>query len=207
MTRVEGHPRARQLGDRGFSIPTFQNRGRDASDDLGLYRRWMDVPAGFAGQQVLWHFDGVYDGAEVFVNGQSLGYHESGFTAFDVDVTRALKPGERNLFAVRVYKKTPSGTMDKGDFWCLGGIYRDNYLVALPPTHVDDLTIVTALDAQYVNATLKTSVRVTGQPGAAFTLSGELYAHGWTEGCPAGDERGRHHRRGWFGQRWSWRPR
>jgi beta-galactosidase len=159
----------------GFSIPTFQNRGRDASDDLGLYRRWLDVPAGFAGQQVLWHFDGVYDGAEVFVNGQSLGYHESGFTAFDVDVTRALKPGERNLFAVRVYKKTPSGTMDKGDFWCLGGIYRDNYLVALPPTHVDDLTILTTLDAQYVNATLKTSVRVAGQPGAAFTLSGELY--------------------------------
>ena len=113
------------------------------------------MPAGFAGQQVLWHFDGVYDGAEVFVNGQRAGYHESGFTAFDIDVTKALKPGQRNLFAVRVYKKTPSGTMDKGDFWCLGGIYRENYLVALPPTHVDDVTITTDLDAQYKDATLE----------------------------------------------------
>jgi hypothetical protein len=105
----------------GFSRPTFQERGNNASDDIGLYRRWVEVPAKFSGQQVLWHFDGIYDGAEVFVNGQRVGYHESGFTAFDVDVTRALNPGQRNLFAVRVYKKTPSGNLDKGDFWCLGG--------------------------------------------------------------------------------------
>jgi len=159
----------------GFSRPTFENRGRDASDDIGLYRRRMDVPANFAGRRVLWHFDGVYDGAEVFVNGQRAGYHESGFTAFDIDVTSALKPGQKNLFAVRVYKKTPSGTMDKGDFWCLGGIYRDNYLVALPPTHVDDVTVTTDLDAQYQDATLKTVVRVAGKPGSQFKVAGELY--------------------------------
>jgi beta-galactosidase len=159
----------------GFSRPTFQDRGNNVSDDIGLYRRWMDVPAGFSGQQVLWHFDGVYDGAEVFVNGQRVGYHESGFTAFDIDTTSALKPGERNLFAVRVYKKTPSGTMDKGDFWCLGGIYRDNYLVALPPTHVDDVTITTDLNDQYKDATLNAKVRVVGKAGSRFDVTGELY--------------------------------
>jgi beta-galactosidase len=159
----------------GFSRPTFQNRGKEASDDIGLYRRWVEVPKSFSGKQVLWHFDGVYDGAEIFVNGRRAGYHESGFTAFDIDVTRALKPGKTNLFAVRVYKKTPSGSMDKGDFWCLGGIYRDNYLVALPPTHVDDVTITTGLDAQYQDATLKAAVRVAGKAGSQFKVTGELY--------------------------------
>jgi beta-galactosidase len=159
----------------GFSRPTFQDRGTNASDDIGLYRRLVEVPANFAGKQVLWHFDGVYDGTEVFVNGQRVGYHESGFTAFDVDVTRALQPGKRNLFALRVYKKTPSGTMDKGDFWCLGGIYRDNYLVALPPLHVDDVTIVTDLDTNYQNAILNTTIRLVGQAGAWFNVAGELY--------------------------------
>jgi beta-galactosidase len=159
----------------GFSRPTFQDRGTNASDDIGLYRRWIDVPENFAGQQVLWHFDGVYDGAEIFVNGLRVGYHESGFTAFDVDVTRALRPGKKNLFALRVYKKTPSGTMDKGDFWCLGGIYRDNYLVALPPLHVDDITIVTDLDTNYLNATLNTTVHLAGQTGAWFNVTGKLY--------------------------------
>jgi beta-galactosidase len=160
----------------GFSIPTYQERDRVQSDDIGLYRRWVQVPASFAGQRVLWHFDGVYDGAEVFVNGHRAGYHESGFTAFDIDVTEALKPGQRNLMAVRVYKKTSGGSLDKGDFWCLGGIYRENYLLALPRLHVDDVTVVTDLDAQYKDATLKSTVRVTGPVGAHFSLTGELYS-------------------------------
>ena len=152
----------------GFSIPTYQERTRNPSTDIGLYRRWVDIPASFAGQTVLWHFDGAYDGAEVFVNGQRCGYHESGFTAFDIDVTKALKPGQRNLMAVRLYKNTSSASLDHGDFWCLGGIYRETYLVALPPLHVEDVTVVTELDDQYKDATLKSTVRVAGAAGRAF---------------------------------------
>ena len=160
----------------GFSIPTYQERTGTLSDDIGLYRRWVDVPPSFAGQRVLWHFDGAYNGAEVFVNGQRCGYHESGFTAFDINVTKALKPGQRNLMAVRLYKRTSSASLDHGDFWCLGGIYRETYLVALPPLHVDDVTVVTDLDAQYKDATLKSTVRVAGPTGAHFVLTGELYS-------------------------------
>jgi beta-galactosidase len=158
----------------GFSQLTYQDRTSNPSDDIGLYRRLVDVPAAFAGQRVLWHFDGVFDGAEVFVNGRRCGYHESGFTAFDVDVTPALQPGRRNLLAVRVYKKTATSNLEKGSFWCLGGIFRETYLVALPPLHVDDLTVVTDLDAKYKNATLTTTVRIAGTAGAHFTLTGEL---------------------------------
>jgi len=160
----------------GFSILTYQLRSGNLSDDIGLYRRWVDVPASFAGKTVLWHFDGVYDGAEVFVNGQRVGYHESGFTAFDIDVTGPLKPGQRNLFAVRVYKTTSTSNLERGSFWCLGGIYRENHLVALPPLHVEDVTVVTDLDPDYKNATLKSTVRVTGPAGGHFVLSGELYS-------------------------------
>jgi beta-galactosidase/beta-glucuronidase len=160
----------------GFSILTYQLRGGDLSDDIGLYRRWVNVPASFAGQTVLWHFDGVYDGAEIFVNGKRCGYHESGFTAFDIDVTKALKPGQRNLFAVRVYKTTSTSNLERGSFWCLGGIYRENYLVVLPPLHVEDVRVVTDLDARYKDATLTSTVRVTGSSGAHFVLSGELYS-------------------------------
>ena len=31
--------------------------------------------------------------------GRRVGYHESGYTAFDVDLTGIVKPGGRNLFA------------------------------------------------------------------------------------------------------------
>ena len=158
----------------GFSTMTYQERTGNPSTDIGLYRRLVDIPASFAGQRVLWHFDGAYDGAEVFVNGQRCGYHESGFTAFDIDVTKALKPGQNNLMAVRLYKNTSSASLDHGDFWCLGGIYRETYLVALPQLHVDDVTVVTEMDAQYKDATLKSAVRVAGPAGAHFVLTGEL---------------------------------
>jgi beta-galactosidase/beta-glucuronidase len=159
----------------GFSQLTYQDRTSNPSDDIGLYRRLIDVPAYFSGQRVLWHFDGVFDGTEVFVNGQRVGYHESGFTAFDMDVTKALQPGQRNLMAVRVYKKTATSNLEKGSFWCLGGIFRENYLVALPQLHVADVTVVTELDAQYKDATLKSAVRVAGPAGAHFKLTGDLY--------------------------------
>ena len=158
----------------GFSTLTYQERSRNPSTDIGLYRRLVEIPASFTNQLVLWHFDGAYNGAEVFVNGQRCGYHESGFTAFDIDITKALKPGQRNLMAVRLYKNTSSASLDHGDFWCLGGIYRETYLVALPQLHVEDVTVVTDLDAQYRNATLKSTVRVAGPVGEHFVLSGEL---------------------------------
>jgi beta-galactosidase len=155
----------------GFSKPTY-----DQPDDaVGLYRRVMKVPARFAGHRVLWHFDGVFDAAEIFINGKRAGYHESGFTAFDIDVTDFIKPGENNLFAVRVCKNADSVDLDTGDYWALGGIYRETYLVAVPPTHVEDVTIVTDLVHDYKDATLKAGIKVAGKPGQRFELTSQLY--------------------------------
>ena len=155
----------------GYSDPTYDH----ADDAAGLYRRRVDVPAAFAGQRVLWHFDAVMDGAEVFVNGTRVGYHEGGFTGWDLDVTDAVRPGQRNLFALRVCKTTPSVSLDSGDFWNLGGISRDTYLKAVPVTHVDDVTVTTALSADHVDATLGTTVVVRGTPGQAVGVTATLY--------------------------------
>ena len=155
----------------GFSKPTY-----DQPDDaVGLYRRVLDVPAAFAGKQVLWHFDGVFDTAEIFINGQRAGAHEGGFTAFDIDVTKYLQAGKMNLFAVRVCKNSDSVDLDTGDYWALGGIYRETYLVALPPTHVADVTLITDLTHAYQDANLKAAITITGQPGQSFTLASQLH--------------------------------
>ncbi|MBV9851355.1 MAG: discoidin domain-containing protein [Armatimonadetes bacterium] len=154
----------------GYSLPTY-----DAVDNtVGLYRRWVTVPASWAGRRVYWHFDGALDGAEVFVNGQKAGYHESGYTAFDVDLTGLVTPGRRNLFAVRVSKTTPSDDCETGDFQCMGGIYRDTSLIAVPQTHVDDITVRTPLAANYKDATLFTQLSVKGTPGQAVAVAGRL---------------------------------
>ena len=163
----------------GYSLPTYD----DVDETVGLYRRWVTLPAAWAGQRVYWHFDGALDGAEIFVNGQKAGYHESGYTAFDVDLTGLVKPGERNLFAVRVSKTTPSFDCDTGDFQSMGGIYRDTSLIAVPETHVADITVRTPLAANERDATLIAQLHVTGKPGQGVEVTGELFG---ADGRPAG---------------------
>jgi beta-galactosidase/beta-glucuronidase len=155
----------------GYSDPTYGW----VDNTVGEYRRWVKVPAKWAGHDIYWHFDGSLDGTEIFINGQKAGYHESGYTGWDIDLTGLVKPGEKNLFAVRVSKSTPSSDCETGDFQCMGGIYRDTSLIAVPTTHVADITVQTPLDADYKNATLNVAVQVTGQPGQSVTLKGDLY--------------------------------
>jgi beta-galactosidase len=154
----------------GYSTPTYAS----VDDTVGQYRRWVKVPAAWAGRNIYWHFDGALDGAEIFINGVKAGYHESGYTAWNIDLTGLVKPGQLNLFAVRVSKDVPSDDCETGDYQCMGGIYRDTSLIAVPPTHVSDIAVQTPLDADYQNATLNTTVQVSGTPGEAVSITGEL---------------------------------
>ncbi len=155
----------------GFSIPTYDQ----PDDSVGLYRRNMKVPASFAGKQIVWHFDGVFDTAEVFINGRRAGYHESGFTAFDLDISDFVTAGATNTFAVRVCKNSDSVDLDTGDYWALGGIFRDNYLVAVPKTHLDDTSITTTLRNDYHDATLNAVVAIVGAPNDHVEVSAQLF--------------------------------
>ncbi len=163
----------------GYSLPTYNK----VDNTVGLYRRYVAVPAAWTGKRIYWHFDGALDGAEVFINGQKAGYHESGYTGWDIDLTGLVKPGQRNLFAVRVSKTTPSSDCETGDFQAMGGIYRDTSLIAVPQTHIDDIVVRTPLAANYKDATLFTQLSVKGAPGQAVAVVGRLM-HG--DGRPAG---------------------
>lgn len=151
----------------GYSLPTYNS----VDDTVGLYRRWVDIPKDWAGKDIAWRFDGALDGTEVYVNGQRISYHESGYTGFDVDLGKAVIPGRKNLFAVRVSKKTPSVACETGDYQTMGGIYRDTYLIATPPTHISDITVRTPLTDNYKDCSLTAQVEINGTPGGEFNLS------------------------------------
>ncbi len=62
-----------------------------------IYQRNFTAPDLTTGQVVRLHFDAVYDIAHVWLNGRHLGVHEGGYTPFEFDVTRMLKPGLNHL--------------------------------------------------------------------------------------------------------------
>jgi beta-galactosidase len=68
-----------------FSMPYF------AADRFyvgyGWYRKHFAAPSAWSGKRVNLEFDGVFQVAEVFVNGQRIGEHRGGYTGFTIDIT------------------------------------------------------------------------------------------------------------------------
>src|SRR2546423_1375520 len=77
-------------------------KGFHSESGVGGYRRRVRIPLSWNGQRIRLAFDGVYSGAEVWVNGQRVGSHLGGANPFQLDVTSVLRPGRANLIAVKV---------------------------------------------------------------------------------------------------------
>lgn len=117
-----------------FSIPYF--RSPSFYVGYGWYRKTVSLPALPAERRLILEFEGVFQEAEVFVNGTAVGHHRGGYTGFPVDITHAVKPG-RNLIAVRVNNKwDPTLAPRAGEHVFSGGIYRDVWLIATNDVHV-----------------------------------------------------------------------
>ncbi|MCB1130491.1 MAG: DUF4982 domain-containing protein [Verrucomicrobiae bacterium] len=67
---------------------------------IAWYRKSFTPPKEAADQRVFIEFEGFRQGAEIFLNGESLGFHEDGVTAVGYDLTPHLRSGE-NVIAVR----------------------------------------------------------------------------------------------------------
>lgn len=118
-----------------FSLPYFAANDRFYIG-YGWYRKHFEVPEEWAGKRIFLEFEGVFQEAEIFINGRKVGEHQGGYTGFSIDVTEALRPG-RNLVAVRVNNKWNARLAPRaGEHVFSGGIYRDVYLVVTDPLHV-----------------------------------------------------------------------
>ncbi|MDR7297936.1 beta-galactosidase [Pelomonas aquatica] len=72
----------------------------DHRTGIAWYRKHFTLPKDVGQRKVFIEFEGARQAAEVWVNGQRIGLHENGITAFGFDLSRAVKPGD-NLIAVR----------------------------------------------------------------------------------------------------------
>lgn len=145
----------------GYEEPVYREF-KTSPHSEGFYIRRFAVPQSFGGRRILLHFGGVWASAEVWVNGEWTGRHDSGYTSFAYDVTGKLKAGKENTIAVRVRQVYPYYRCDTFDDWSLGGIYRDVTLESMPPKRwIDDVRIVTDFDDNYRDADLRVKVMVS----------------------------------------------
>ncbi len=86
------------------------------------------------------HFEGVYQKAEVFVNGKKAGQHGYGYTPFTIDVTNYLNKDKKlsNELVVKVNNSEQPNCR-----WYSGsGIYRHVWLETLPALHIAENGVV-----------------------------------------------------------------
>ena len=124
----------------------------------GEYRKKFATPKG---ELVKLHFEGVYQRAEVFVNGQKAGQHAYGYTPFTIDITPYLFKDKRlNEVTVKV-----DNSQQPNCRWYSGsGIYRHVWLQTMPALHIaENGMFVTTPDVSADQATVQVAVTVQNE--------------------------------------------
>lgn len=130
---------------------------------FGGYQTSFLLPEDWQNKPVKLRFDGVSSETVVYLNGKEVGSHLGGMTAFEFDVTKALRKGENRL-ALKVRSESLAdmlGSLTQYAAHQLGGITRKVTLFTVPDVHLSDLRIVTDLDEQYEDAELKVYMAIT----------------------------------------------
>lgn len=111
-----------------FSIPYFMSK--DFYVGYGWYRRKLKIENGeLKIKRFFFEFDGVFQEAEIYVNGQLVGSHRGGYTGFSIDITKQVTAGD-NVVAVRVNNLWQATLAPRGgEHTFSGGIYRNVRLV------------------------------------------------------------------------------
>ena len=124
----------------------------------GEYRKSFKTPIG---ELVKLHFEGVYQKAEVFINGQKAGQHGYGYTPFTIDVTPFLYRDKRmNEVVVKVNNSEQPNCR-----WYSGsGIYRHVWLQTMPALHIaENGVFVTTPEVKGDKATVRVEVTVENE--------------------------------------------
>ena len=108
-------------------IPAFNKK-------TATYTRTFDVSA-YAGQQLFIKFYGVSKNAEVKIDGQTVGTHVGGYSAFAFDITKYVQGKTSVALTVNVTNVDTDSIPINVDYTQWAGIYRDVELIAVPQSH------------------------------------------------------------------------
>ena len=139
-----------------------------ATNPVGSYRRDLDIPASWTGQDIILHIGAAGSAYYVWVNGAKVGYSEDSKLPSEFDITRLVRPG-RNSVAIQVYRWSDGSYLEDQDFWRVSGIEREVFLMAAPKPRIRDFFVHAGLDPGYKDGQLAVDLAVT--PSKTVTMA------------------------------------
>ncbi|MGA2406386.1 MAG: beta-galactosidase GalA [Bacteroidales bacterium] len=126
---------------------------------VGFFRKEFEIPETDKGGEKFIEFDGIFRNSTVWVNGQFMGNHQSGYAPSNYDLTDVLHYGQKgkNVILVKVDTRTFEGWWYEGS-----GIYRHTWLVKTDKLHVGWFgTYVTTpvVSAEKADVDIKTTLK------------------------------------------------
>lgn len=98
---------------------------------VGWYRTQFELPDFKEGRKATIIFDGAMSRAEVYINGQKVGYWPYGYNTFHFDITPYIQKGKTNTLAVRLENLPESSRWYPG-----AGLYRNVHVVVTEEAHI-----------------------------------------------------------------------
>ena len=130
----------------------------------GVYTRTFRYIPRKKGERLLLCFEGAAYRTTVFLNGKIIGTHDGASTPFNADISGTVRTENRIVVVADARRSPERIPMENTDWFNYGGIYRDVYLVRLPPVFIKDWFIRLAPDGTFSN--VLADIAVSGAGGS-----------------------------------------
>ena len=166
----------------------------------GYYCTTFTIPEAWKGQRIVLRMDGVLYGYDLWINDHYVDSWFSGYNTALFDITDYLIPQKPKgkgwnapqQLAMRVITLFSGSDFDYNDDWAPSGIFRDVTLMAVPETHLSDLTITTKnngevnVATEVVHARKNTTVthEILDAQGRLVGTTKVAHPHLWTAETP-----------------------
>lgn len=166
----------------GYGMAIYTNHGYEfkprnpeppllpEANPVGVYRRDIEVPAGWEGRDIYLQLSGAKSGVYVYLNGKEIGYSEDSKNPADFLLNDYLQPG-KNTLVLKIFRWSTGSYLECQDFWRMSGIERDVYLWSQPKAGVQDFRIVSTLDDNYADGIFRLAVDLKNRTEKARNLT------------------------------------
>ena len=159
----------------GYGVPLYKNTGYawknfytsnppyvpTERNAVGSYRHNVEVPAEWRGKRIFVHIGSATSNLSLWVNGHYVGYSEDSKLEAEFEITKYVKAGKENLFAMQIYRWCDGTYLEDQDFFRLSGIGRDCYIYARDKKHLKDVKFVADLHDNYTKGHLDLNISTT----------------------------------------------